>query len=196
MLGLSNTLLHSAPTADPVPVDLDGIQFFVEDFYDDDHFRVVLADTTASDTARLRFRAALNYDNGLGGNFDGEGDKMPGSFTVVLERFSDLPSNGGTSVSSSTGTLQLFRLSNAAGASQILSGYLLESTATNVPRSNFDAVEGSALIDLSAYGNNDITTTVPYLVRGTITYNPEAGSGFLSGTSAVTSIITVTNEAP
>tara|TARA_R100000458_G_C8238489_1_gene218160 strand:+ start:205 stop:744 length:540 start_codon:yes stop_codon:yes gene_type:complete len=166
MLGLGNTLTASTPAEGLITLS-SFLILTVQEAHDDENVIVSarFTDQTLDDL--------MGYD----GANNSAGDQQGGTYTLEVSRLdgSDNPiaGTGGTS----SGTVYAYRANGNAGHSPGLVYISAQNEAGGIAVSNFEA-EGSALIDLSTFGGDDITgTSDSSNYRFTLT---ATGSGYTS----------------
>tara|TARA_R100001463_G_scaffold96826_1_gene151270 strand:+ start:6799 stop:7344 length:546 start_codon:yes stop_codon:yes gene_type:complete len=148
MLGLGNTLT-TAPALDESIITLSAFTLLIVDEAPDDEnviFAASFSDQTLDDV--------LGYD----GANNSAGDQQGGTYTLEVSRLdgsnSPISGTGGTS----SGAVYAYRAVSTSGHSPGVIYLSAVNTPSGISTVNFQE-EGSALIDLSTFGGDDITGT-------------------------------------
>jgi len=182
MLGLGNSLTSTSVIGGPLPMAIS--QMYATDSPDSEKIALGIVVSSTDPLVTLQGISSAS-----------EGDKLSGTYSLKIERYTDLIANGGSVAATATATVFAYRFSFnesivGTGVNQALS-YISDDDESNIDLDNF-LQEGSALINIKSFGGTDLTggasDGVNLLYVFTLTVS---GAGYLDAVKA-TSEVTIT----
>ena len=175
MLGLGNSLTTTSVIGGPLPMAISLM--YANDSPDSEKVEMGIVVSSTDPLFSLQGISSASA-----------GDKLGGTYSLKIERYTDLIANGGTVAATATATVFAYKFQ----AGEVFSlSYISDDDSSNIDLDNFDE-EGSALINIKSFGSTDLTggasDGVNLLYVFTLTVS---GSGFLDVVKA-TSELTIT----
>ena len=149
MLGLGNTVLHSS-VAPPPQVTIDDTTIVPFSTYE---YMFMVFQYLGND-----FPDTLAFFNTSDANHANAGDQQEGSISLKIERYDDLIANGGTVQATTVGDLYGYIPTGYISQNNVVV-YLSDDNSSNIAASNWSANSGSALINLSTFGDSTVTAS-------------------------------------